>query len=92
MGVTPGDGRRNDRSSEGEFVKPKSISKEVMALARAGWNACYYKDKAQLEQFRASKEHLLVSKVLPIFRTSYYFCACSDLSLLYEAYDLKFSG
>jgi len=56
MGVTPGDGRRNDRSSEGEFVKPKAISKEVMALARAGWNACYYKDKAQLEQFRASVE------------------------------------
>ncbi|NDC38656.1 MAG: hypothetical protein EBZ48_11470 [Proteobacteria bacterium] len=31
-----------------------------------------------------SKEHLLVSKVLPIFRTSYYFCAYSDLSLLHE--------
>jgi hypothetical protein len=27
-----------------------------------------------------------VSKVLPIFRTPYYFRACSDLSLLYEAY------
>jgi hypothetical protein len=35
------------------------------------------------------KEHLLVSKALPIFRASYYFCACSDLSLLYEAYDLS---
>ena len=32
------------------------------------------------------KEHLLVSKVLPIFLAPYYFCAYSDLSLLYEAY------
>jgi hypothetical protein len=32
-----------------------------------------------------------VSSVLPTFRTSYYFCACSDLSLLHEAYDLKVS-
>jgi hypothetical protein len=30
-----------------------------------------------------------VSKVLPIFGTSYYFCACSDVSLLYEAYDFS---
>jgi hypothetical protein len=35
------------------------------------------------------KEHLLVSKALPIFRTPYYFCAYSDLSLLYEAYDFS---
>jgi len=35
------------------------------------------------------KEHLLLSEVLAIFRTSYYFCACSDLSLLYEAYDFS---
>ena len=38
---------------------------------------------------RVEKEHLLVSKVLPIFGTSYYFCACSNVSLLYEAYDLS---
>ena len=36
-----------------------------------------------------SKEPLLVSKALPIFRTPYYFCAYSDLSLLYEAYDFS---
>jgi hypothetical protein len=36
-----------------------------------------------------SKEHLLVSKVLPIFLTPHYFCACSDLSLLCEAYDFS---
>jgi len=35
------------------------------------------------------KEHLLVSKVLPIFLTPHYFCACSDLSLLCEAYDFS---
>jgi hypothetical protein len=33
------------------------------------------------------EEQLLVSKVLPIFRGSRYFCAYSDLTLLYEAYD-----
>jgi hypothetical protein len=36
-------------------------------------------------------EHLLVSKSLPIFLAPHYFCACSDLSLSYEAYNLKFS-
>jgi hypothetical protein len=36
-----------------------------------------------------SKEHLLVSKALSIFGTSYYLCACSDLSLLYEGYDFS---
>ena len=36
-----------------------------------------------------AEEHLLVSKALPIFRTPYYFCAYSDLSLLYEAYDFS---
>ena len=35
------------------------------------------------------EEHLLVSKALPIFGTSYYFCACSDLPLFNEAYDLS---
>jgi hypothetical protein len=40
-------------------------------------------------EYPTVKEHLLVSKALPIFRASYYFCACSDLSLLYEAYDLS---
>jgi hypothetical protein len=34
-------------------------------------------------------EHLLVSKALPIFLAPHYFCACSDLSLLCEAYDLS---
>jgi hypothetical protein len=34
------------------------------------------------DSVRGGKEHLLVSKVLPIFGTSYYFCVCSDLSLL----------
>ena len=35
------------------------------------------------------KEHLLVSKALPILGALHYFCACSDLSLLCEAYDLS---
>lgn len=35
------------------------------------------------------KEHLLVSKALPIFSISYYLCACSDLTLLYDAYNPK---
>ena len=35
------------------------------------------------------KEHSLVSNALPIFGTSYYFCVCSDLSLLYEAYEFS---
>ena len=35
------------------------------------------------------KEHLLVSKALPIFLAPHYFCACSDLSLLCEAYDFS---
>ncbi len=35
------------------------------------------------------KEHLLVSKALPIFLAPHYFCACSDLSLLYRAYDFS---
>jgi hypothetical protein len=35
------------------------------------------------------KEHLLVSKALPIFLASHYFCACSDFSLLCEAYGLS---
>ena len=35
------------------------------------------------------KEHLLVSKALPIFWAPHYFCACSDLSLLYEAYNFS---
>jgi hypothetical protein len=35
------------------------------------------------------KKLLLVSEALPIFGASYYFCACSDLSLLYEAYDFS---
>jgi hypothetical protein len=35
------------------------------------------------------KEHLLVSKALPIFWAPHYFCACSDLSLLCEAYDFS---
>ena len=35
------------------------------------------------------EEHLLVSKALPIFLAPHYFCACSDLSLLCEAYDLS---
>ncbi len=38
---------------------------------------------------RIHKEHLLVSKALPIFLAPHYFCACSDLSLLCEAYDLS---
>jgi len=56
MGVTPGDGRRNDRSSEGEFVKPQAISNEVAALARMGWEACYWKNGDQLKEFRAQVE------------------------------------
>ena len=36
-----------------------------------------------------AKEHLLVSKALPIFWAPHYFCACSDLSLLCEAYGLS---
>ena len=44
------------------------------------------------ESLPSGKEHLLVSKALPIFRTSYYFCACSDLSLSYEAYDFSFQS
>ena len=36
-----------------------------------------------------TKEHLLVSKALPIFLAPHYFCACSDLSLLCEAYDFS---
>jgi hypothetical protein len=36
-----------------------------------------------------AKEHLLVSKALPVLGASYYFCACSDLSLLYEVYDFS---
>ncbi len=30
-----------------------------------------------------------MSKLLPIFRASYYFSALGDLSLLYEAYDFS---
>ena len=36
--------------------------------------------------FATPKEHLLVSKVLPVLWAPYYFCAYSDLSLLYEIY------
>lgn len=35
------------------------------------------------------KEHLLASKALAIFGASYYLCACSDVSLWYEAYDFS---
>ena len=31
-----------------------------------------------------------MSKVLPIFLTPQYFCVCSDLSLLYEAYEFSY--
>ena len=43
----------------------------------------------QIRGFPRGKEHLLVSKALPTFRASYYFCACSDVTLLYEAYDVS---
>ena len=52
--------------------------------SRDGWLP-----RAVVQLAGTKKEHLLVSKVLPIFGTSYYFCACSDLSLLYEAYDFS---
>ena len=39
--------------------------------------------------FNRKEEHLLVSKALSIFRASYYFCARSDVTLLYEAYDFS---
>ncbi|MEY4700077.1 MAG: hypothetical protein RL326_264 [Pseudomonadota bacterium] len=35
------------------------------------------------------KEHLLVSEALPVLGALHYFCACSDLSLLYKAYDFS---
>lgn len=37
----------------------------------------------------AEEEHLLVSNMLPIFWAPYYFCASSDLSLLYKVYDFS---
>ncbi len=45
---------------------------------------------ASLDRFLViHKEYLLVSKALPVLGTSYYFCACSDLSLLYKAHDFS---
>jgi hypothetical protein len=35
------------------------------------------------------KEHLLEGKALPVLGAPRYFCTCSDLSLLYEAYDFS---
>jgi hypothetical protein len=41
------------------------------------------------ERFACEQEYLDSVNALPTLRTSYYFCACSDLSLLYEAYDFS---
>lgn len=44
---------------------------------------------ALIDRGTTKEEHLLVSKALPIFLPPHYFSACSDVSLLYEAYDFS---
>ena len=41
------------------------------------------------QKLQQIKEPLLASKALPVLGASYYFCACSDLSLLDEVYDFS---
>ncbi len=48
-----------------------------------------YVHKSAEKNTTTMKEHILVSTALPIFGASYNFCACSDLSLLYEAYNFS---
>ena len=38
-----------------------------------------YLPEGAKEAMQESKEHLLVSKALPLFLAPHYFCACSDL-------------
>ena len=79
-----GDGRlRENFSAFLQSTKQRSGSPQIKGTtARRAY--CKYLIFARFQE-----KLLLVSKVLPIFGTWYYFCACSDLSLLYEAYDFS---
>lgn len=46
------------------------------------WGVLYLREGS----INVRKEHLLVSKALSVFWAPHYFCASSDLSLLYGVY------